>query len=682
MRVIREDDACYYVDRGEGEPMAIAKAALDKATHERIRMFGGGMVEPQRFAEGGEVQPAGWFDPVNNPAHREIAERAEANLAARRAEDEAAAAALAAMDAPAPMDPAVAARVGSSSASTAEPFTPDPPRTPTDAQQARAFDAEIGYLPELGRFVGRHVAAEVAGIPSMVAPAISDAELARAAGQEIRDTANSALDTLGERFKAAFPIGAAMGGGSQPPPANAPPTVPVAAASATETAGLPVGEVDPLLKSLSSTRQLTPRIPGGTAPQPYRESGDLARGIEEQRAALAAQAKIAREKAASEAALEQTYAEQAKAAQASFEADRAAIRERSDALQKAVITDQVDPRRFWSNLDDGQRAGAMISIILGGIGAGLRGGPNQALGIIEKAIDGDIRRQEQAIAQKRADRESLLAYYVQQGKELRDAYGLAKADLLDTTAAQLRASAAKFGGLKTAAIADQAAGELTVKATQLRDESLGNHYTNQLRIAQADAARASAALERARIGATFREQQTAQVGNAVEAALLSGREVGADLLPFASKETREALVQVSPGRFARARDAKAAADVAKVVTDSAELLDAVRQMRELRKKDGRAWLPGTGEAAHAQGLARRADLAVKEIGHLGTLDNGAVTFLAGMVKDPSAVFTTDASVNASLDSLESWAQTRLAAVKNANLFRAPTSNLTPRRPGE
>lgn len=663
MRVIREDDACYYVDRGDGaDPMPIAKAALDKATHERIRMFGGGMVEPQRFAEGGEVQPTGWFDPVNNPAHREIAERAEANLAARRAEDEAAAAALAAMDAPAPMDPAVDALLDPTRASTAEPFTPDPPQM----GGVRDLLVETGIAKPL---------------PGGYQPS----------GQPLRDT----LTDLGvtrprsdfePRIPPAseqFPIVQPAGGGEATPAAAIPPGVTLASAqqdpnAPAETALLPVAPSG----FSASASMLTPRIPGGTAPQPYRESGDLARGIEEQRAALAAQAKIAREKAASDAALEQTYAEQAKAAQASFEADRAAIRERSDALQKAVITDQVDPRRFWSNLDDGQRAGAMISIILGGIGAGLRGGPNQALGIIEKAIDGDIRRQEQAIAQKRADRESLLAYYVQQGKELRDAYGLAKADLLDTTAAQLRASAAKFGGLKTAAIADQAAGELTVKATQLRDESLGNHYTNQLRIAQADAARASAALERARIGATFREQQTAQVGNAVEAALLSGREVGADLLPFASKETREALVQVSPGRFVRARDREAAKAISQVATASAELDDTVRQMRALRAQSGRSWLPGTGEAAQAQALAKRAQLAIKDIGNLGTLDKGSAEFLDAMISDPSAVFTTDATIAARLDSLGAWAANRVAAVKNANLLRAPTASITPRRPGE
>lgn len=61
---------------------------------------------------------------------------------------------------------------------------------------------------------------------------------------------------------------------------------------------------------------------------------------------------------------------------------------------------KIDPQRFWNSRSDGQKVSAMVGLILGGIGSGLTGGPNQALQVIEKAIDRDFEAQRMEMGKK------------------------------------------------------------------------------------------------------------------------------------------------------------------------------------------------------------------------------------------------------------------------------------------
>lgn len=61
-----------------------------------------------------------------------------------------------------------------------------------------------------------------------------------------------------------------------------------------------------------------------------------------------------------------------------------------DAFQKLLQSQKVDPNRYYNNLSTGQKVAQGIALVLGGIGAGLTGGPNQALNLIKDFIDKDI----------------------------------------------------------------------------------------------------------------------------------------------------------------------------------------------------------------------------------------------------------------------------------------------------
>lgn len=74
------------------------------------------------------------------------------------------------------------------------------------------------------------------------------------------------------------------------------------------------------------------------------------------------------------------------------------LQEQSDAISNQ----NVNPDRFWESRSDGQKAALVLSAMLGGFTAGIRGGPNQALEQINKSIDNDIQAQKANIANRRS----------------------------------------------------------------------------------------------------------------------------------------------------------------------------------------------------------------------------------------------------------------------------------------
>lgn len=78
-----------------------------------------------------------------------------------------------------------------------------------------------------------------------------------------------------------------------------------------------------------------------------------------------------------------------------------------DAAAKAAREAHVDPKRFFGD-DAGTTILAVIGSALGGLGAALTGGPNQAMAMINAAIDRDIKAQESALLQKKGAADNAL----------------------------------------------------------------------------------------------------------------------------------------------------------------------------------------------------------------------------------------------------------------------------------
>lgn len=71
------------------------------------------------------------------------------------------------------------------------------------------------------------------------------------------------------------------------------------------------------------------------------------------------------------------------------------FQQKDKALMDAYEAKKIDPERYYKSLDTGAKISQGIALILGGIGAGLTGGPNVALDMINKKINADIEAQKE-----------------------------------------------------------------------------------------------------------------------------------------------------------------------------------------------------------------------------------------------------------------------------------------------
>jgi hypothetical protein len=170
------------------------------------------------------------------------------------------------------------------------------------------------------------------------------------------------------------------------------------------------------------------------------------------------EAKVANEQAKRDALDAETAGLQKIAEQ--YEADRAKFQTDIDDMQKQIAEGQVSPNRLWDQAGTGSQIGAAIAIALGGIGAGLSGGKNQALDVIENAIARDVAAQEKNLGRK----ESLLQTMLTRYKDLDTAKAQAANAMRQNTLSQIaraetsvNSKEAKFQGetLKAALLAKQ-----------------------------------------------------------------------------------------------------------------------------------------------------------------------------------------------------------------------------------
>lgn len=115
--------------------------------------------------------------------------------------------------------------------------------------------------------------------------------------------------------------------------------------------------------------------------------------------------------------------------------------DQADQMFKDLQTQKIDPNHFWAERSTGQKIGAAISIMLGGLGAGLARTTNQATTILNDRINQDIQAQKDNVNQKN----NVFAHYLGQTKDIMAAQQLTRADLLEVSAAQLQAAASKYG---------------------------------------------------------------------------------------------------------------------------------------------------------------------------------------------------------------------------------------------
>ncbi len=129
----------------------------------------------------------------------------------------------------------------------------------------------------------------------------------------------------------------------------------------------------------------------------------------------------------------------------------------NDEIQSVVDdikNSHIDPNRYLSSMDTGNKLATGIGLILGGIGGG--GTHNMALDFLNKQIDRDIEGQKADVGRK----ENLVSLYSKMLGNERDGATMASNALAHITGDQIMAAAAKSGDPAAQARAEIAKGQL------------------------------------------------------------------------------------------------------------------------------------------------------------------------------------------------------------------------------
>lgn len=328
----------------------------------------------------------------------------------------------------------------------------------------------------------------------------------------------------------------------------------------------------------------------------------------------------------------------------SFQSRMDGHRERTDALFRDVMQSKIDPQRFWNSRTDSQRTTAAIAMILGGLGSGMTHGPNVALEIIQKNIDRDIDAQKMDLGKK----QTLLSHYMEQGRDIMQAHNLAKADLIDATAAQLQRAAAQFGDPKAQAEAKIAIAGAQKQSFQLRQEAEMKHAQIQM--------------ERVELSLKAQAMQYQRYQMALAQAAASGQRI--DNVEMMPAEMRSRAATLPDGRKVLAKTEKGAEAIDAASQAARELKEVTAEMRTFREHEGRTPMSSTTAGRKADALhlrALKAFAGTAGVANYANLPTQELEQFKGVVPNPGKVVVSDEGFLASLDQMEREANQRLSA---------------------
>jgi hypothetical protein len=380
-----------------------------------------------------------------------------------------------------------------------------------------------------------------------------------------------------------------------------------------------------------------PSLPGVPS-----QVGELNKGLAEQLAALDAQVQAQREQDLAVIGHQDQYIAKLQALESDFQEQAAATQRRADDLFQATLNAQIDPNRVWAQADMGQRVGAGIALILGGIGAGLGGGPNMALQQINRIIDMDVDAQKSNLEKQ----QTLLGHYLQQGRDMRSAHQLAKSDLQDLVAAQMLRVSASFGGDKAAAAAQLAAGQLRTEAAGLRSNMYAQEYQRAVQRAQMQSQ-----MEMNRL--------LMQVVNAPRTPA-GGVQMDPRIKQALPKEWRETMLALPDGSWGFAADASARAKLEEGFEVASTFASTLKRYRGLLES-GHPAIGVWGDRETADVTRRDMIAQLAKLEATGVLQKHDIEYLEPMVPDIRAFFTPDKALEKRLDALQAALTDRVDA---------------------
>lgn len=262
----------------------------------------------------------------------------------------------------------------------------------------------------------------------------------------------------------------------------------------------------------------------------------------------------------------------------------------------------IDPNHFWNSKTTGQKVGASLAILLGGIGQGLAGGKNVGLETIENSIRQDIDAQKTALDKKRGAINAAQSLYGTIHGQVNDeatAYNMAMSKGFERAELDLRQMAARSGNSQLQAQAQQAAGELQMKRG-MYEKQAAQDYAIKLNL-----------------------------NNFYNNGSGGSKNVNYSLLP---DDVKKKIVTVGNTKYLANDDA-----VAKDTNDKLSKYDfALKTMQDMKEASAHDWLPGVDDTQR-EALKNKAILAyIDANGMRDTPDNRED--IGKMIGDPGAMF--------------------------------------------
>lgn len=332
-------------------------------------------------------------------------------------------------------------------------------------------------------------------------------------------------------------------------------------------------------------------------------------------------------------------------ARTAFDAETKKYRDMQAELQKSPPS--VDPDRFWKSRGVAQTILAGISVFL----SGLKQGPNQAIGIIQKAIDDDLQAQNADIERGQALKRDTAQSQLTLLSMARQRYGDARAALHAAKSAAWERTIQTIAGLeaKYPHLADKAQELKAGIQMELAKEQEGLRRYNQ-----------SYALDAAKLGLQRRELEVRAEG---AKAAVSG-------------EQKELYV---PGLKAFALDKEAAKEARKLTANVGPVKQDLEKLIEFREKHGAEKMPGEALSA-IRVVATRLQSALRKDDALGTLDKGSQEFLDKLVGDPGAVGFELARLKALESSITDAYEARVSQYMDPRTYQPLSQKYSTARP--
>jgi len=302
-----------------------------------------------------------------------------------------------------------------------------------------------------------------------------------------------------------------------------------------------------------------------------------------------------------QAAMTKNYAEQAKAQNeaffGSYEQEVNKLKGMTDSFMKQS---NINPNAIWENSSTGAKIGAGIGVALGALGAALTGGQNQALAIIDKAIERDIESQKLNIDKSRG------ALGVQSGLvgQLREQFNDKR--MADAAAYKIAYDEAENRLKQIVANSENPA--LQGRAQQLMGQIQQKRGVYEVQFAQQ--ARSMAALS----------------------SLGAGGQIDAGSLNALPKEMQDKVVRLGDNRYALAINESAAREMQSTLPAMEQALDKINY---LMKESEFEILP-TNKKGALSAAASNLITDLKNMEKTGALDKGTIEIMDRLIGDPTA----------------------------------------------